>query len=122
MPPNTARACVKSVGMKSDNDQIFDMGNFDGSSRRIGWSKNCGAMNAKMFPRRLEVPCAGFFLAGSSSRDGSHRERFGSQRRKEKVPSANFKPFVGCPCFVFGSSRNVRRGGHALAPTVHVDS
>jgi hypothetical protein len=31
---------VKSVGVKFDNDQIFDMENFDEVSRRIEWSKN----------------------------------------------------------------------------------
>ena len=40
MPPNNARGCVKSAGAKFGNDQIFDMGNFDGMSRRIQWSKN----------------------------------------------------------------------------------
>jgi hypothetical protein len=31
---------VKSIGVKFDNDQIFDMANFDETSRRIEWSKN----------------------------------------------------------------------------------
>jgi hypothetical protein len=31
---------VKSAGVKFGNDQIFDMGNFDETSRRIEWSKN----------------------------------------------------------------------------------
>lgn len=38
--PNTARACVKSVGMNFGNDHIFDMANFDETSRWMGWSKN----------------------------------------------------------------------------------
>ena len=38
--PNHARGCVKSVGVKFGNDQIFDMENFDEVSRRIEWSKN----------------------------------------------------------------------------------
>jgi hypothetical protein len=38
--PNKARACVKSADMKFGNDQIFDMRNFDESSKWIGWSKN----------------------------------------------------------------------------------
>jgi hypothetical protein len=31
---------VKSADMNFGNDQIFDMGNFDETSRRIEWSKN----------------------------------------------------------------------------------
>ena len=38
--PNKSRGCVKSVGVKFGNDQIFDMENFDKVSRRIEWSKN----------------------------------------------------------------------------------
>jgi hypothetical protein len=38
--PNHARGCVKRVGVKFGNDQIFDMENFDEVSRRIEWSKN----------------------------------------------------------------------------------
>ena len=38
--PNKSRGCVKSVGVKFGNDQIFDMENFDEVSRRIEWSKN----------------------------------------------------------------------------------
>ena len=34
-PPNTSRGCVKSVGVKFGNDQIFDMENFDEVSRWI---------------------------------------------------------------------------------------
>jgi len=37
---NKSRGCVKSVGVKFGNDQIFDMKNFDEVSRRIEWSKN----------------------------------------------------------------------------------
>jgi hypothetical protein len=40
MRPNKSRGCVKSVGVKFGNDQIFDMENFDEVSRRIEWSKN----------------------------------------------------------------------------------
>jgi hypothetical protein len=40
MLPNTARGCVKSVGVKFGNDQIFVMENFDEVSRRIEWSQN----------------------------------------------------------------------------------
>jgi hypothetical protein len=32
---NTARACVKSADTKFGNEHIFDMENFDESSRRI---------------------------------------------------------------------------------------
>jgi hypothetical protein len=35
-----SRACVKSADTKFGNEQIFDMENFDESSRRIGWSQN----------------------------------------------------------------------------------
>jgi hypothetical protein len=35
-----SRGCVKSIGVKFGNDQIFDMANFDETSRRIEWSKN----------------------------------------------------------------------------------
>jgi hypothetical protein len=38
--PNKSRGCVKSIGAEFGNDQIFDMGNFDETSRRIEWSKN----------------------------------------------------------------------------------
>jgi hypothetical protein len=38
--PNTARGCVKSADMNFGNDHIFDMANFDETSRWIGWSKN----------------------------------------------------------------------------------
>ena len=31
---------MKSADLKFGNDQIFDMGNFDESSRWTGWSKN----------------------------------------------------------------------------------
>ncbi len=40
MLPNTARACVKSTDTKFGNDHIFDMANFDESSKWIEWSKN----------------------------------------------------------------------------------
>jgi len=40
MLPNKSRGCVKSADTKYGNDQIFDMGNFDKSSRRMRWSKN----------------------------------------------------------------------------------
>jgi hypothetical protein len=40
MQSNKTRGCVKSVGVKFGNDQIFDMENFDEVSRRIEWSKN----------------------------------------------------------------------------------
>jgi hypothetical protein len=35
-----SRGCVKSADMKFGNDQIFDMTNFDETSRWMGWSKN----------------------------------------------------------------------------------
>jgi hypothetical protein len=38
--PNKSRACVKSADLKFGNDHIFDMANFDESSRWMGWSKN----------------------------------------------------------------------------------
>jgi hypothetical protein len=38
--PNKARGCVKSADTNFGNDQIFDMANFDETSRRIEWSKN----------------------------------------------------------------------------------
>jgi len=37
---NKSRACVKSADTNVGNDQFFDMGNFDESSRWMGWSKN----------------------------------------------------------------------------------
>ena len=40
MWPNKSRGCVKSVGVKFGNDQIFDMGNVDEMSRRIRWFEN----------------------------------------------------------------------------------
>ena len=40
MLPNKSRGCVKSADAKFGNDTIFNMANFDESSRRIGWSKN----------------------------------------------------------------------------------
>jgi hypothetical protein len=39
-PLTPTRACVKSADMKFGNDQIFDMENFDESSRWMGWSQN----------------------------------------------------------------------------------
>jgi len=38
--PNTARGCVKSADANFGNDPIFNMRNFDESSRWIGWLKN----------------------------------------------------------------------------------
>ena len=40
MPPNTARACVKSADTKFGNDHIFDMANFGESSRWLEWLQN----------------------------------------------------------------------------------
>jgi hypothetical protein len=40
MPSNKSRGYVKSADMKFGNDQIFDMTNFDESSRWMEWSKN----------------------------------------------------------------------------------
>jgi hypothetical protein len=42
MMPNTSRGCVKSVGAKFGNDQIFDMANFDevADGSRL---RSCGA-------------------------------------------------------------------------------
>ena len=40
MWPNQSRACVKSTDTKFGNDHIFDMANFDESSKWIEWSKN----------------------------------------------------------------------------------
>jgi hypothetical protein len=39
MLPNKSRACVKSADTKFGNDHIFDMANFDETSRWMGWSK-----------------------------------------------------------------------------------
>jgi len=33
MPPNKSRGCVKSADLKFGNDHIFDMANFDETSR-----------------------------------------------------------------------------------------
>ena len=38
--PNKSRGWVKSADLKFGNDQIFDLRNFDESSRRTGRSKN----------------------------------------------------------------------------------
>ena len=40
MMPNKSRGCVKSADANFGNDPIFDMRNFDESSRWIGWSKD----------------------------------------------------------------------------------
>jgi hypothetical protein len=37
--PDKSRACVKSADTKFGNDHIFDMANFDETSRWMGWSK-----------------------------------------------------------------------------------
>jgi hypothetical protein len=37
---NKSRGCVKSADVKFGNDKIFNMANFDESSRWIEWSKN----------------------------------------------------------------------------------
>jgi len=38
--PNKTRGCVKSAGVISGNDPIFDMTHFDETSRWMEWSKN----------------------------------------------------------------------------------
>ena len=40
MMPNKSRGCVKSADANFGNDPIFDMRNFDESSRWIGLSKD----------------------------------------------------------------------------------
>ena len=37
--PNKSRACVKSADTNFGNDHIFDMTNFDETSRWMGWCK-----------------------------------------------------------------------------------
>ena len=39
-PPNQSRGCVKSADTKFGNDHIFNMANFDETSRWMRWSKN----------------------------------------------------------------------------------
>src|ERR1017187_2595170 len=39
-PPNKSRGCVTSAGEKIGNHPIFDMTNFDETSRWMEWSKN----------------------------------------------------------------------------------
>jgi len=74
MTPNKTRACVKSTDTKFGNDHIFDMANFDESSKWIEWSKNefshslsLQATRAGRFRRR----CAMARQASSASRFSS---------------------------------------------------
>ncbi len=62
------RGCVKSVEGKFGNDQIFDMGSFDESSRWIGWSRN-------VFSHCLALQRFG--IAGERWRRICQRQRFG---------------------------------------------
>ena len=61
MLPNKSRGCVKSADTKYGNDQIFDMGNFDKSSRRMRWSKN-------EFSHRLSLQATRDGVSSSASR------------------------------------------------------
>src|SRR5208283_4234019 len=56
LPPIRARGCVKTADMKFGNDQIFDMENFDKTSRWIGWSKMSFYTASRCRQRGMAVP------------------------------------------------------------------
>jgi hypothetical protein len=53
---NKSRGCVKSADANFGNDPIFNMRNFDESSRWIGWSKNEFSHGLSPEPLALAVP------------------------------------------------------------------
>jgi len=54
--PNKSRGCVKTPDTKFGNSQIFDMVNFDETSRRIRWSKNKFSHNLALEPTPVARP------------------------------------------------------------------
>ena len=73
MMPNKSRGCVKSADMKFGNDQIFDMTNFDETSRWMGWSKNEFSHSLSLQATRGDVSSSAsrFTLVGPACLDVS---------------------------------------------------